>query len=224
MVFVPAVNTAQFSLQYAQGDNSFAENVYCIERTAAWNTAALQAIAAALKTWWGTGDGTNSFKNLMNANAAITGIGYRDMTTQNGLSGVYQTGLPIQAVGSGPAASLGLSFSITARTGLAGRSFRGRTFMCALGTGDFANITLNEISGVYAGNCVSALDALLTAIPAADPDCSVVVVSRFHQPGGPHTPTVPRTTAVMTPVVSYGFHNLFMDFQRRRAPAHNRHG
>jgi hypothetical protein len=223
-VFVPVTNGAQISLQYAQGDNSFAENVFWVHRTTAWNSADLIAMAGAFATWWGTGDGTHSFKNLQNANMALAGVGYRDNTTQNGLSGVYQTGLPIQAVGSGAAAPLGTSFSITARTGLAGRSYRGRVFMVGLGANDFSNEPLNAISGTYAGQCVSALNALITAVPAADANSTLVVCSRFHQTGGPGSKSDPRAAGVTTPIATYGFHNLFMDFQRRRAPSHNRHG
>lgn len=221
--FIPVNNAAEFSLQYIQGDLSFAENVFWVQRSAAWTEAELLTMAGAFKTWWTTGDGANSFKGLQVNTLALNAVGYRDFTTQAGFSGIYQTGLPIQAVAVGVGAPLGCSFSLTARTGLAGKSFRGRVFFCGLVAGDFSNEPLNAISGAQAANMVSALDALITAVPAADATCKLVVCSRFHQPGGPGTPSVPRTAGLTTPITAYGYHDLFMDFQRRRAPGHNRH-
>jgi len=222
--FVPVANAAQFSLQYQQGDGTFAENVFWVKRSAAWNQAELVTMAGAFKTWWATGDGTNSLKSLQNANVALTGVGYRDMTTQTGYSGVYQTELPASAIYGGAAAPLGTSFSFTARTGLAGRSNRGRLFFVGLSVGSFSNEGLNEISATFAADMVSVLNSLITAVTEADATCTLVVASRYYQPGGPKTPTVPRAAGVTNPITTYGFHNLFMDFQRRRAPSHNRHG
>lgn len=221
--FTPVTNGAQFSLQYTQGDLSFAENIFWVQRSAAWTEAELLTMAAAFKTWWATGDGTNSFKAAQSSNVSLNAVGYRDYTSQAGFSGVYQTGLPVAAIGVGTAAPLGCSFALTARTGLAGKSFRGRVFFCGLVAGDFSNEPLNAISGTVAANIVSALNSLITAVPAADATCKLVVCSRFHQPGGPGTPSVPRSAGVTTPITTYGFHDLFMDFQRRRAPGHNRH-
>lgn len=221
--FIPVTNAAQFELQFSQSDGSFAENQFWIQRTGAWSLAQLNTMAAALKTWYTTGDGANSYNNNQSNTCALQGIAFRDMTTQNSSTGIYQTGLPIAAINAGTAAPLGLSFAITARTGLAGRNFRGRSFFIGMQATDFSDLTKNLVASAAAAHFVSIWNSLITAVPAADVAASLVVCSRYHQPGGPGTPTVPRLTGVTTPITSYGFHDLFADFQRRRAPGHNRH-
>lgn len=222
-VFVPVTNGAQFTLQYAQQDGSFAENEFWVQRTGAWTTVLLTAMAAGFKQWWETGDGANSLKQTQCAAMSLQGVGYRDHTTQNGLTGIYQTGLPESATGAGTASPLGLAFSVTARTGLAGRSFRGRTFINGLVTSNFSDATKNLVSAGTAGYYLNAFNALITKVAAVDAACTLVVCSRFHQPGGSGTPSVPRASGVTTPITSYGYHDLFADFQRRRSPGHNRH-
>lgn len=221
--FVPVNNAAQFTLQFSQQDGSFAENEFWVQRTGAWSQALLTTMAAAFKTWFGTGDGTRSYKSSMVTTASLQGVGYRDMTTQNGYTGVYQTGLPIAGTDAEAGVSLGVTFSLTARTGLAGRSFRGRTFLVGMGLSQFSSVPNNLVDGTHAGNYVSLFNALPAAVTAADAAATLVVCSRYHQVGGPGSPSVPRAAGITTPILAYGYHDLFADFQRRRAPGHNRH-
>lgn len=221
--FIPVANTAQFGMQFSQPDSSFAENIYWVKRTSAWTLSGLTTMAAAIKAWWDNGDGTQKPKNWCNSSTEVTAISYRDYTTVNGLTGIYQTGLPdVGASGFGPL-ELGLTFALTARTGLAGRNYRGRTFLVGLPTNVVSDRTKNTVDATSAGELAAAWTALVAAVTAADAACTLVVCSRY---GGVPTvggKSVPRVAGITTPIVSYGYSKLFLDFQRRRAPGHNRH-
>lgn len=222
-VFVPVANTAQFALGFIDTNKDFQENTLWIKSTSAWTQSRLTAMAAALITWWGTGDGTHSYKSLMSKDVSLTEVDYRDHTTVSGFSGISQAGLPIAGASTDAQLPPGLTKSFTSRTGLAGKSFRGRLFSVGLYTSTMPNQETGAILGSYLTNMVSALNSLITAIPAADAACTLVIASRFYQPGGPGTPTVPRAAGVTTPVTTWGYHDSNVDFQRRRAPGHSRH-
>lgn len=221
--FIPVANTAQFSMQFSQPDSSFAENIYWVKRTSAWTLSGLTTMAAAIKAWWDNGDGTQKPRAMCNPSTEVTAIGYRDYTTVSSFTGIYQAGLPdVGTSGFGPL-ELGLTFALTARTGLAGRNYRGRTFLVGLPTSAVADRTKNSIDSGFAGDIVTAWSSLIPAVTAADAACTLVVCSRF---GGVPTvggKSVARVAGITTPVTSYGYSKLFLDFQRRRAPGHNRH-
>jgi hypothetical protein len=140
----------------------------------------------------------------------------RDMTTEFGGVVHADNSLPVIGGTAELAFTMGLTFSITARSGLAGRSFRGRTFLIGMPTTAAADAELNTISGTYAADMVSAFNAMVTSVPIGDAGFVPVICSRV-------TLGAPRVAGVTTPITSFGFHNLIVDFQRRRAPAHNRH-
>ena len=221
--FVPCADAAQISMGFAQADGSFAENTYWVKRSIAWDNTSLLAMCAAFKTWWTTGDGTHKQQAQMCTNYSLIQIAARDFTTQHSGSVVYQTGLPLAGTSAGTSVEQGLTFSVTARTGLAGKSYRGRTFLIGLNQSDLSNQQENLVGSGNASGYVSALNALITAVPAADTDSILVVMSRYYQPGGPGTDSVPRAAGIPTPILNFGFHDLLLDFQRRRAPAHGRH-
>lgn len=223
-VFIPVVNAAQFTFQYSQQDGSFAENEHWIQRSAPWTSGTLLAMAAALKTWWTTGaGGGNSYQAGLISACSLQGIGYRDMTTQHGLTGIYQTGMPLVGGDAEAGVPLGVTFSLTSRTGLAGRNFRGRTYIIGMGVSHFTSVPNNLVLAGHAASLVAMMNSLISAVPAADATCTLVVCSRY---GGVPTvggKSVARVTGLTTPITTFGFHDLYADFQRRRAPGHNRH-
>src|ERR1700747_674322 len=201
MAFIPVVDAAEITLQFSQQDGSFAENVFCVQRSAAWDISHLNTMAAAFKTWWTTGDGVHAYQKYATTACSLVAIGARDMTTQTSDSVVYNTGLPIAGLDASAEIPLGITWALTARTGLAGRSFRGRTFVVGMATDTFATPSLNLIGAAAAVDWVDAFNALITAVPAADATCTLVVCSRVHN-------GAPRVSGVTTPITSYGYHNL----------------
>jgi hypothetical protein len=224
LAFVPCLDTAQVSLGFTQYDGEFAENVWNVQRSAAWTAAELTVMAQCFMDWWYTGDGSHTYRGYMGTGTHLLQAVARDLTTQHSHTVTVsadetsntgtQTGAPF---------ANGLTWSITSRTGLSGRNYRGRTFIIGLTEDNVNTSDRNQIASGATVGLMDAFGALITAVPAADATCTLVVASKYYQPGGPLTPTVPRAAGVMTPITSFGYHNLFLDYQRRRAPAHNRH-
>lgn len=224
MTFIPVTNAADFSLQFAQQSGDFAENVFGVQRDEAWTVPALTTVGNAIMEWWKSGDGTHKYQGLMSSTVTLLGCYVRDMTTA--ISPTLSLPVPgdITAAGAGSANPLpqGVSFAVTARTGLAGRSYRGRTFLIGLTEDDIVEPNANQLPAASATGIVAAFNALITAVHTADSHSTLVVVSKYSGVDS-HGKPIPRTVGVTTPIIGYGYHDLFLDYQRRRAPGHNRH-
>ncbi len=203
-------------MQYSQSNGDFAENVFWVTDSAGWTGAKLNALCETFIDWFEADPGTGSPKAFMTTGCSLVNVAARDFTTQNGVVGSSQEGLPIAGTDVGTDIAKGLTWAVTGRTGLAGRSFRSRTFMIGLSSNTVPVAATNVVDATHAAHIVLALNNLLTLVTAAVATQLVVVTSRVHN-------NAPRANGVMTPITGYGFHNLFTDFQRRRAPAHNRH-
>lgn len=217
-MFIPVPNAAELSLQFSQADGEFAENVFGVQRDEAWDGPSLLLVANAMATWWHDGDGSgNSYRGKQAATVEFLKVTARDLTIEGGLR-VDSTTIPASVTGGGTGNQIqnGLSLSVTARSGLAGRSQRGRTFLVGLAEGNLSNIGDNLITSTVAVSVVDAFNALIGAIHTADSHSVLSVISRRHD-------NAPRITGVTTPIIQYGLHDLFLDYQRRRAPGHNRH-
>jgi hypothetical protein len=159
----------------------------------------------------------------MSNTCSLTAVKGRDLTTVAGISLVTNIDLPQAGLVAGPSIAAGLSKAITHRTGLAGKSFRGRTFMCGV---DAAHVPIPEsgkIDASYCANAVIAFTTLIARVAAELATAQLVVLSRYG--GAPPVAghSVPRATGVMTPITAFGYADLNVDFQRRRAPGHSRH-
>lgn len=221
--FVPAVNVAEIAMSFTDvtGDENI--NKFDVLRSSPWTNTTLLAMMNAFTSWFTTGDGTHTYQKVVSSGCNLVAIKGRDLTTQHGISLVSNTGLPQAGLGSATAVAAGTTKAVTHRTGLAGKSFRGRTFLCAIPSGAVPSPQSGLIVASFMTDVISAFTSLITAVSTADAACSLVVLSRYYQPGGPNTPTVPRATGVMTPITSMGYSTLNVDFQRRRAPGHARH-
>jgi hypothetical protein len=141
----------------------------------------------------------------------------RDLTTQT--SSVVIVPYPgAHAAGGDNSGQIpaGLTKAFTARSGLAGRSQRGRTFVVGLASDSLSSGDKNVVATATLNDYVAWFNALIAAVPAANAAWSLVVVSRFHN-------GAPRASGATTPITSYGYANVFVDYQRRRAPGHARH-
>lgn len=218
MAFIPTTNCARVGMQFSQEDGEFAENVFAVQRSAAWTVGLLNTLAAAFNTWWHVGDGAGDTYQGPQANTVhLLATSARDLTTISSPSVVVPwTGSPAAGGATGKQLPNGVTFSLTARTGLAGRSFRGRSFVIGLTVDDQDATDPNIIKSSRVSELILAFNSLITAVTAADANAKLAVLST-------RTGNAPRVSGVTTPITTYGNHNLFFDYQRRRAPAHNRH-
>lgn len=221
-VFIPAVNGLNVAMHFLDVNGDDQVNSFWVKRSIAWDAASINTMLGTFKTWFTTGDGTFTYQHKVAASVHLESVAGRDNTTQHSSSLIYQTGLPVAGLGGATAIEAGCSKAITHRTGLAGKSYRGRTFIVGVDATWVTSPQAGTIDASYMSDLLLAFNSLITTVTAADADATLVVCSRYYQPGGPKTPTVGRATALMTPITSFGFHDLNIDFQRRRAPGHGR--
>jgi hypothetical protein len=144
----------------------------------------------------------------LSGDTSLVSVSLRDLTTSS--STVYDyAGPPLPVFGGAPGQPLPSSVAIVVslRTGLAGRSYRGRLFF-----GGFSEL---QSDGNYMfGNLPVLLkDAVATVIDAINTaDRRVVVVSRYSE-------GQPRSTGVATPVTSVLARTMRIATQRKRLPS-----
>lgn len=215
--FIPFANTAEVVMEYQIPETDLAVNTFGVKNTGAWTGTSLAALGAAFHTWNDTTFGSQSPFSLRNPDTALIQTTCRDLTTQTSAVVVVPYS-GSHAVGTSAGATLnnGLTKAFTARSGLSGRSQRGRTFVVGATDAAFAGGDPNILNAAWSNDWVACFNGLIAAIPAANAAWSLVVLSRYNN-------KVRRTTGATTPITSYGYSNLYMDFQRRRAPGHARH-
>ena len=204
-------------MQYEILDSDIAENTWGVKNTGSWNPTSLAALCAVFNTWNDTSVASHAPYEGRNNNTILLSTSARDLTTQT--SAVVTVAYPgthgVGADASGPLNN-GLTKSFTARSGLSGRSQRGRTFVIGPSVDALNGADPNFVTSAWANDWVGWLNALIAAVPAANAAWSLVVLSRYNN-------NVRRTTGATTPISTYGYGNLNVDYQRRRAPGHSRH-
>lgn len=205
----------QSVLRFSQGDGEVAENVLGFANADghAATTVELNALNGKIQDWYENGDGTHSYKALQSASCTLLSITSRDLTSLTGEEVVTDVGDVGAAAGTELAN--GLTFTITARTGHAGRSHRGRVYLVGLTTG-FLSGDINVADSAKAGDAVAAFNGMISGPHDIAGDYACNILSRSN--GG-----VYRANISPFVVTAFGYFDLFMDYQRRRAPGHNRH-
>lgn len=215
--FVPASNVAKCTMQFNIADGDVAENVFNVQNTGSWTSTSLAAVAAVFNTWNDTAVGGHAPYEARSVETVLTQTEARDITTQT--SAVVIVPYP-GAHGAGGDESgqtpAGITKAFTARTGLAGKSQRGRTFIVGIGQDALNSDDKNFINVTTADDWVAWFNALIAAVHSANAAWTLCVLSTWHN-------KVQRDEGVTTPITSYGYANLGVDYQRRRAPFHSRH-
>lgn len=185
----------------------------------AWGSSEIEDLVNEFDTWLGTSNGEAAFRGGLSTSLAITQLKARDYSVDGGVE--YVKNVDHAGLDAGAAVQDGLTFAFTLRTGLSGRSFRGRLFAFALTASWLSGTGSNTVGGTVPNDVVTGLNALVSEAAGWSPAMQWVVLSRRHKIGS--TPNVIRASGVATPIVDVGYSNLTVDFQRRRAPYHSRH-
>lgn len=205
MAFIPAVNTARVEMVFSQGAQ-IVENVYHVLNSTGWDVPGLQLLGLTFIDWWNDNLRTQSSDNL-----SLNNVKVRDMTTASSPAVEVATGLPLVGTSTVPLPNSS-TLAVKWITGLAGRSFRGRTYHLGLSQGTLVNP--NQITAAFHTILQDAYDALVAAVIAGGAE--LVVASFFSGVGSGGAP-IPRSTAVLTPIISAAVNNV-LDSQRRRLP------
>lgn len=205
----------QSVLRFSQGDGEIAENVLGFANADGHAATAveLETLNGKIQAWYENGDGSHSYQSLQSASCTLLSITSRDLTSLTGEEVVTDVG----DVGSASGTELanGLTFTVTARTGHAGRSHRGRVYLVGLTTG-FLSSDINVADAAKAQNAVDAFNGMITGPHNIAGDYACNILSRSNS--GAY-----RSAIAFFVVTAFGYYDLFMDYQRRRAPGHNRH-
>jgi len=208
MTFVPAPDVAQLAVINSTANNTW-ENVFHLLGTTEPDATALNDLATIYATW-----AAAHWIGHVAPNTQLVQIYGRDLTVQNGASVDFIPTTPIIGTRASPSLPLNATFALSLRTGLAGRSFRGRTYVGGL-TEDILDTTGQALNTSNANGLVTDYNLLKAAFEASGVYKLAIVSTRHNN--------AYRTTAVVTPVLGYSYTDLFVDSQRRRLPAHNRH-
>lgn len=165
----------------------------------AWSDSDLASLNDAMVTWW-----TAHMQSILCQNLGLMAVTSTDLTTENGPS----VTTAVSPVEYGTVATDGLTTSValvvTFRTGLRGRSYRGRNYISGIPLAGAETET--DATSAFLNSCLAAY-ANLDDVELAE-SCTHVVVSRQHN-------GVVLTTGDAHTVLSYTGDSHF-DSQRRR--------
>src|SRR5690242_15364133 len=170
MAFVPVTNVAEVDMIYTVlGENC--ENVFHVLSDTGWDTTKLTNLCTLFQNW----ESTNGASARHNSTAFIKVVA-RDLTTATSGRVEQAPTSPISGTGSTTPAPNNVTIAIKHITGLAGRSFRGRTFWIGLGDD---MVSGNNITSGNRTAILTRMGTLLTNVNAVSGQ-HLVVVSKFH--------------------------------------------
>lgn len=207
MPFVPVPNTCLVEMRMTY-DLQQVENTLYFEFPGGIVTGAMQNLANDMEGWW-----NDSYAPLVVSGVQLREVVVTDLTSS---SSAQVTNVPA-SVSTGAVLTPGLPSNVTLtvsfRTSLRGRSFRGRNYVVGIPSTDLT--PPNTIEGPVVQSWIDAYQGISDALTVAD--ALWVVVSRFSGVTGAGVP-IPRTLGVTTPITNVVVVDQTVDSQRRRLP------
>lgn len=207
MAAVPVVNCAEVEIRMLLADQKI-ENTLWFLHDGVISSTNLDALTVGVLDWW-TGD----YAPLVSGLVTLREIYATDQTTPMGAASTQDGGGAPGAVG-GTTLANSLALTLSFRTAVRGRSFRGRNYIAGLTTGQMTNA--NEVDPDVAASFISAYNSLLGA-DALVTGWTWVVVSRFSGVDVDGHP-IPRAAGIPTEITRVVVTDLVIDNQRRRLP------
>lgn len=198
MAFIPATNVLKADMIFDHIGQQCSNTHYAL-MAGAPSLTDLTDFAGTLVNWFDT-----QLQPLVSNGTALTKVLVRDMTVESGAAIEFTTDLPMSGTG-GSALPGNVTVANKWSTGLAGRSFRGRTYLVGLPVGNNTT-SANLLDAGYASDLKDAYDALIADITVDDR--TFVVVSFFHD-------GAPRVSGLATEIIATTVNNQ-LDSQRRR--------
>lgn len=179
MAFVAAPTIIKAALFYTMNGQPAMNRIHI--KTSTTNPTASQCavFAAAIASWW---DG--NIRALVPTTMQLNQVVCQSVSEPNGSQATFSSGLPHAGTNVGLAEPNNVAFCVSLRSGLTGRSARGRWYHGGLTEDQVAG---NEVIPGAVVSIVGAMDNLISAITAAGG--AAVIVSYVHdgipRPGGP---------------------------------------
>jgi len=200
MAFIPALNTVRISFEFSLAGEIVVNVIYAEKSTTILSTD-LTSLITALRGWW-TSDGKTHRAPAL----ALTAIRTRNLTFAAGEVEDYIYPTPEAGTYAGEVEASQVAAVVSFRTGLAGRSHRGRNYLAGINSGAVTgNVIATADAAGYVADYVALADAIETVTGFKHVVCSF------------YTAKFPRATALTTPITQY-ICNTRVDTQRRRLP------
>lgn len=202
MPFQPAPDVAEVEVRMSlQGKP--VENVLHFVSTSGfpWDISLITQLAQQVLLRW-----TNNILDVQCTALSLNSVLAKDLSAEFAPTFEAFPLVPVAGVLTGPAMPNQSAVVLTKRSGLTGRSARGRLYHCGF-TED--QVSGNFIADTYADDVNAAYTAFVQDM--ADQDAQMVILSR--RTGG-----VLRPEGIAFNMVSFGLRNNRIDSQRRRMP------
>ncbi len=207
MAFIPVADTVLVEVRM-QLDSQKIENTLYFHRTGGFTIGQATSLGNALLLWW-----TNFYAVPVSLQLTLREIFITDLSSATGFT------VTIPAPAPAPAGNVNfesepnaVAIAVSFRTGLRGRSFRGRNYVSGL-PGDA--VLQNTVQATPLANLAAAYEQLFTVAAAEGVDWAVV--SRFSGVDVDKKP-IPRAAGVVTLISAVLIVDPTVDSQRRRAP------
>lgn len=194
-----------------------AENVHGINRhsSADASTAELTSVCNDFKNWWQFGSGVHTAKDVMGTGYTLQTITAKDLNLVDGA----EISIAVNQAGADTGGTLaaGLTFAITTRTARTGRSHRGRTFVVGPTVNCLLTGSKDSVDPTWANNILTAYGGALTGTYSVNNAGRTLCILSYSNANAY------RANISAEDVVGFGYSDLNLDYQRRRAPGHARH-
>lgn len=197
MAFVPALNTVQVTLVFATNGVTTTNNYY-VRKSTGWGEAEMLTLATQFISWW-----SGQMRQWIGNAVQLVRVQVRDLTVVDGLVVEQTAGLPLSGTDAAAAAPNSAACVTSLRTGLAGRSRRGRIYIGGLTEASTTATTVNIVTAVGIQNAHAQLQSTINFL-----GYDWVVVSRYLN-------GVARITALISNIITL-ITNSGIDTQRRR--------
>lgn len=205
MPFVGNENVAQCNVVHLQ-DNQVLENTLYFFSTTPITEARLYELASALGTIW-----VDVFMPLKCSQVRLNEVNAMQLVPVPAPTAAWSPASPVVGGDSNAASPNSVTLAISLRTGLSGRSYRGRNYWIGLTE---PTVTNNLVDSGLIGDILAAYSLLIGPDAVAE-SWTWSVYSRYVN-------NTPRETGTSIDVSSVGTTDNVVDSQRRRLPGRGR--
>jgi len=202
MAFIPLPTGAKAVIHQALDNQICLNDLWFALPSGAPTLSEVQALAVLVDAWF-----SGAILPYLNEGLAYGFTTVQAWDVVNGFTADVNTSAGIGGI-TGEAAPNNVSPCVSFRTGMAGRSFRGRNYIAGVSNSDILG---NTIDTGWATTIVNGYNFLLPG-GVNDPAPFVWSVASFF------TANLPRLTGIATPITSVIFTDSIVDSQRRRLP------
>jgi len=200
MPFIPAPDTAQVEV-IASLFGQIIENILYFSVTGGFEPTQIAQLAATVADYW-----SSDMLPHLSDNYTLLRVEAKDISSDGQPSYTNTAHVGESGAISGGCLPGGSAFCVSFRSGLSGRSYRGRNFIGGI---PLSNVSGNQVLSAWADPLVAVYAGINDAVDADLPGVFQAIVSRFHL-------GAPRTEALVSPVVSWVATDYNVDAQRRR--------